>query len=388
MPKQKHAKRRSPKGSPYLHYKGTNRIISIRLTRHGETHSLALGLADNPENRRAALGICAQISSDIAFQRFGGDLAQYRPNPEPQPDRTTTLAIWDQYIETLRAEGASAANLAGQFKSIRSHLVRFGSDIKTEQDVRALFSSIKGKNGQPAGAATLNGYRTRLKSFGNWAAKQGSPNPFEGIKSFKDAMPLPEKVPFTLDEIATILAAFRTHPIHWYYYDFVIAWASLGTRPSEAIGLRWRHINWTDNTITIAEQMVRKPTGQPGATRQGKRRKNGVTTVIDLVDPLLRTLKGRHTPECNPNDLIFTGSKGGPINDGYFSGDVWKPILEAAGIPHRPPYLGRHSMISHVLDQGGTLPDAAYLAGHKSLRMVAQVYAKVVKRPQLPRTVS
>jgi integrase len=379
MAKQNQTKRRSPKGSPYLHYKGANRIISIRLTRHGETHSLALGLADNPENRRAALGICAQIQADIALQRFEGGLSKYKAqSTEVKPDRATTLALWDQYIETLRAEGSSAANLAGQFKSIRSHLVSFGRDIKTEQDTRALFGSINAK------ADTLNGYRTRLKTFGVWAAKQGGPNPFAEIKSFKDAIPEPEKVPFTIEEIEAILGGFRTHTLHWRYHDFAMTCMSLGLRPSEAIGLRWRHINWADSTITIVEQMVRKPTGQTGPTRQSKGRKNGVTTVLDLTEPLLRTLKGRHTPESGANDLIFTGSKGGPINDGYFSSKVWKPILEAAGIPHRPPYRGRHSMISHAIDQGATLPEAAYLAGHKSLRMVSEVYAKTVKRPKPP----
>ena len=377
---KKPTQRRSPKGMPYLHFKGANHFISIRLTWQGETLSLALGLADSPENRQAATGICDQIKADIAFQRFEGDITKYR-RTEPTPDRTSTLALWDRYIEVLKAEGATAANLAGQFKSIRSHLVRFGRDIKTEQDARALFSSIGAK------ADTLNGYRTRLKTFGAWAAKQGGSNPFEGIKSFKDTIPEPEKEPFTLGEIEAILGGFRTHPHHWRYHDFAMTCMSLGLRPSEAIGLRWRHINWADSTITIAEQMTRKPTGQPGPTRQTKGRKNGVTTVLDLTEPLLRTLKGRHTPDCNPNDLIFTGSKGGPINDGYFSGKVWKPILEAAEIPHRPPYRGRHSMISHAIDQGATLPEAAYLAGHKSLRMASDIYAKTVKRPKPPNIV-
>jgi integrase len=374
---------RSPKGAPYLHFKGKNRYISIRLTWQGKAlPSLALGLADSPLNRTAALGICSQIQADIALQRFEGDLKKYRPqSTEPKPDRTSTLALWDLYIETLRSEGATAANLAGQFKSIRSHLVRFGRDIKTDHDARFLFESINAK------AATLNGYRTRLKRFGAWAAKQGGPNPFEGIKSFKDLIPDPPPEPFTTAEVRAILAAFRSHSHHLRYHDFALTCMALGLRPSEAIGLRWRHIDWANSTITIKEQMVRKPTGQPGPTRQVKARKNGVTTVIDLTEPLLGTLKGRHTPECKPDDLIFTGKKGGPINDGYFSGKVWAPLLEAAEIPHRPPYLGRHSMISHAIDQGATLPEAAYLAGHKSLRMVSEVYAQVVKRPKPPNIV-
>jgi integrase len=382
MPKPKQLSRRSPNNTPRLSYRGPNKQISIRLTWQGKELSLALGLPDSPLNRYAAEGVCDQIKADIRLQRFTGSLEPYSPQSvAAKNDSPSTLDLWDRYIEVLRSEGATETNLSNQYKSIRSHLVRFGRDAETEEDARALFAAIKAK------ASTLNAYRTRLQTFGKWAAKQGGPNPFEELKSFKNSAPVVEKIPFTIDEIESILRAFKTHKRHWRYHDFALTLFSLGLRPSEAIGLKWCHINWADNTITVAIQKVRKPVGQKGPSRVERDRKNKVVTTLDLPEPLLTTLKGRHSAGCKPEGLIFTAAKGGTIGDGNFRARVWKPVLELAGVDYRKPYLCRHTMISHAIAQGATLPEAAYLAGHRSLRMVSEVYAKVVSRPKLPRIV-
>jgi integrase len=379
---KKQQPRRSPNNVPRLIYRGPNRQISVCLTWRGKELTLSLGLPDGTLNRYAAEAVCDQIKADIRLQRFTGSLAPYRPqSADVKIDGPSTLDVWDRYIEVLKSEGATEANLSNQYKSIRSHLVKFGRDVKTEEDARALFALIKAR------ASTLNAYRTRLQTFGKWALKQGGPNPFEGLKSFKNSAPVADKIPFTIDEIEAILRSFKTHRYHWRYHDFALTCLTLGLRPSEAIGLRWCHINWADNTVTIAKQMVRKPTGQIGPSRLERDRKNKVATVLDLEGPLLATLKGRYSSDCKPEDLIFTAAKGGIISDGNFRARVWKPILELAGVDYRRPYICRHTMISHAIAQGATLPEAAYLLGHRSLRMVSEVYAKVVVRPKPPRLI-
>ncbi|PZV15840.1 MAG: hypothetical protein DCF22_06585 [Leptolyngbya sp.] len=62
----------------------------------------------------------------------------------------------------------------------------------------------------------------------------------------------------------------------------------------------------------------------------------------------------------------------------------WKPTLEKLNIPYRQPYAARHTAASMIIENGGTLADAAKLLGHKDLRMVASTYGHAVKGIQLP----
>nr|WP_277875325.1 tyrosine-type recombinase/integrase [Alkalinema sp. FACHB-956] len=96
-------------------------------------------------------------------------------------------------------------------------------------------------------------------------------------------------------------------------------------------------------------------------------------------------MQGRFNPAFNPDALVFTTTKGTAIDDHNFSQRIWRSVLTQAGILHRPPYTCRHSMASYAIDQGASLPDVAYLMGHRNTAMVSKVYGHTVKRPKLPR---
>jgi integrase len=106
---------------------------------------------------------------------------------------------------------------------------------------------------------------------------------------------------------------------------------------------------------------------------------------MNLPEDIYTMLEGRCTTISKPDDLIFNAVRGGVINDGYFAQKIWKPLLKQAGIPHRTPYNCRHSMASHAIDQGLTLPETAYLLGHKDTTMVSKVYGHMVNRPEVPK---
>jgi integrase len=224
-----------------------------------------------------------------------------------------------------------------------------------------------------------------LKTFCTWAVKLGEmeTNPFDEIRPAKDAgLRSTKRDSFSLDEVHRILQTFRLHPLYFRYHDFVLMLMTFGLRPSEAIGLQWKDINFTQRTITIAESLSR--TGE-GSRRARRGRKNGTITALNLPDEIYTMLEGRFNPTAKPNNLIFTSPTGKPIDDGNFAQRIWKPLLKQAGIPHRPPYNCRHSMASHAIDQGLTLPETAYLLGHKDTTMVSKVYGHMVNRPQVPK---
>ena len=208
-------------------------------------------------------------------------------------------------------------------------------------------------------------------------------NPFDEIRPVKDAgLRSTKRDAFSLDEVQRILKTFRLHPLYFRYHDFVLVLITFGLRPYEAIGLQWKDINFTQRTITIAESLSR--TGE-GSRRARRGRKNGTVTVLGLPEDIYTMLEGRLTTISKPYDLIFTNTQGKAIDNGNFAQRIWKPLLQQAGIPHQSPYNCRHTMASHAIDQGLTLPETAYLLGHKDTTMVSKIYGHMVNRPEVPK---
>jgi integrase len=85
--------------------------------------------------------------------------------------------------------------------------------------------------------------------------------------------------------------------------------------------------------------------------------------------------------------LIFTTPSGKPIDDHSFSQRAWRRILAEAEVSHRPPYTCRHTCISHLIESGASLPQAAAVAGHVDTSQVSRTYSHQINRPDMPRFV-
>ncbi len=386
MPK---AKRRSPHGSVAILTLSNH--LHLRWSYQGQRFRLAMKLQNTPLNMQAARAKASEIEGDIAaelvnptLRQFDPTLEKYRPQPiapVEQPKLTTTIALWERWMDKHRLEGVQPQTMANRYQTIANLLTHFKRNLKTEQDARDLQAFLLTRQSP----ATANRNIKMLKTFCTWAVKRGEmeTNPFDEIRPAKDAgLRSTKRDSFSLDEVQRILQTFRLHPLYFRYHDFVLMLMTFGLRPSEAIGLQWKDINFTQRTITIAESLSR--TGE-GSRRARHGRKNGTITVLNLPDDIYIMLEGRFTPTASPNDLIFTSPTGKPIDDGNFAQRIWKPLLKQAGIPHRPPYNCRHSMASHAIDQGLTLPETAYLLGHKDTTMVSKVYGHMVNRPEVPK---
>jgi integrase len=376
-------KKRSPHGSVSILNVSNN--LHLRWIYGGKRFRFSMKLRNNPINMQAARAKAAQIERDIAIEQFDPTLERYKPQPiDPVQlvEKVTTIALWERWMDYQRLEGVAPQTLANRYQTIANLLKDFDRNLETEQDARDLQSFLLTTRKQSP--ATANRNIKMLKTFCNWAVKLGEMecNPFDEIKLLKSSGRSSKRDSFSLDEVHRILQTFRLHPLYFRYHDFVLMLMTFGLRPSEAIGLQWKDINFTQRTITIAESLSR--TGE-GSRRARRGRKNGTITVLNLPDEIYTMLEGRFTPTAKPNDLIFTSPTGKAIDDGNFAQRIWKPLLKQAAIPHRPPYNCRHSMASHAIDQGLTLPETAYLLGHKDTTMVSKVYGHMVNRPEVPK---
>jgi integrase len=378
-------KKRSKKGSVSITTR--NKMLRLRWTYQGKEYYLALGCPDTPFNRTLAKRKVAAIEADLAYGAFDSSLEKYKDKPLLAPEEVkvqSTVELFTAFMEARQEDGSTSGQaIASRYKPLLSNLKRFGKDIINEESAREFVDYIRSRQSPHIANQNLS----LLKGFCAWGIEQGhiTNNPFAVIKPLKvNHVVSPTRLPFTATEIRKLLDVARLHPRWHSYHDFCMVLLYLGIRPSEGIGLRWRHIDWQRRTILVRESLSRSPEGRTaGYARQKKATKNHKVRIIDLHPDLYTMLQGRFTPTVQADDLIFTTVTGKAIDDHNFSQRTWRDLCKAAGIEHRVPYAARHSLGSHLLENGATIPQAAAILGNRP-ETLARYYAHAINRPDMP----
>ena len=171
--------------------------------------------------------------------------------------------------------------------------------------------------------------------------------------------------PYTGDERDAILEYFRTQRAHYRAFVFFRFWT--GTRPSEAIGLRWGDVDFGRRVARIRRSRV---LGKDGETKTRKSRREVV--LHDVVIEVLHDLK----PLLPDHDtFVFTTPSGTPIDEVNFQSREWRRALAALKIRPRPFYSTRHTYISEMLDLGARPLWVAKQTG-TSLEMIEKHYGR------------
>jgi integrase len=345
--------------------------IRIRFTLGGARYSFAPvpnGLYRDRRDLKTALAKAAQIENDIMAGNFDQTLARYRLTPKPTtpPLELDCLEIWDKWVDTL---DLTVETKNDHYRAIRRMIVKH--QPKALQ-TRWLTSS-------DLGSSTFSKRRRYLKKCFDWAVDQELAilNPWDEVKPRKTEKE--QIIPFSFAEMRLILAGFEAK--YGYYTPFVKFLMLSGARISESIGLRWGLVDFARSEITISESLSIDRAGN-GYTRIRKCTKSGSIRVLPMNDQLRDLLEA--LPRGKSDEIIFKTIRGKPISDHRFR-QVWTLVLKAQGIDYRRPYILRHSLLSHAIDQGIPLTAVAYLAGHSSAQMIVSTYGHVIGRPNLPR---
>lgn len=362
-----------------VHIHARNGLLQLRWTHQGKDKCLSLGMADTPLNRSIAKRKAGEIECDLYSGHYDSTLAKYKPKPVREV--LSTVELFKRYIEYRKLFGkpnVSAQSISSRYDPITSNLNRFKSNIEDESQAREFVELLRSRQSPSISNQNLS----LLKTFGKWAVAQEYwlSNHFAEIEQLKvDRCPKPKRLPFTTEETRKLLDAARLHPRWHCFHDFCMVLLYLGVRPSEAIGLRWRHINWQRQTITICESLSRNL----GGGRIVKETKNGKVRTLDLHPDLLAMFQGRYADGKPAKALIFRSIRGCVIDDHNFSQRTWKDLCKAAGISHRVPYAARHSLGSHLLENGASIPQTAEVLGNNP-ETTARYYAHAINRPQMP----
>lgn len=346
--------------------------IQLKFSYGGKRYSFNPVPGGHYENKRdiaTAQAIATNIQNDILAGIFDPTLNRYRLTPKiGKTAPSNLLQLWDLWVASLDLPAHTQAN---HYKWVRRMLTEADPDINdTEWLIKADIAP-----------RTFNDRLKMIRTCCKWAISQGfiSVNPYLDVKLRRDA---PKEVkPFTLEEIRLILEGFDTLAPH--YSPFVRFLMSTGVRTSEAIGLRWGHVDFDRGEITIKESLPKDLTGN-GYTRVRKETKTGNIRRLPLSSQLRSLLASMRPSLVNPDALIFTTPNGATIDADNFRDRQWRKVLETQGIPYRKPYTTRHTMVSHALEQGIPITGVAYLAGHKDTTMIIKNYGHMINRPDLP----
>lgn len=177
---------------------------------------------------------------------------------------------------------------------------------------------------------------------------------------------------------------------------------TLGLRMGEALGLRWRNIDFDRRALQVDRILER--VGRP---LDGKRGKRGACDapgsklvlgepktprsrrMLNLPDVCVRALKEHRTrqleerlaagPRWENRDLVFPSGIGTPL-ELHTLHDDFKRLLIKAKLPDIRFHDLRHSAASLMLAQGIPLRSIQEILGHSSITLTANLYAHVGER--------
>lgn len=344
-------------------------MLRIQLPRHlfgGIQKYLYLGLPDTPANRTATEEKARAIAADIAFEKFDTSLLRYRPPTLERVKISLTLGeLWAKYTE-YKSGHLAATTIKKDFTNIARNIAKTCQDLNQASKIRLELIEM----------TTIRSAKKNLMQINAcccWAAESGliEGNPFEKLK-IKARKPPPNIQPFTGQECDRIIQAFKLAEPH--YAPLIEFLFLTGCRPSEAIALRWKHIDSALTQITFCEAVVY---GITKATKTDKSRRFP-------INPKLRSLLVSVKPAPTDNESLIFASKTGLIIDEHnLLNRQWKPILESLDIRQRPIYNCRHSFISICLAKGVQVNQVALWVGN-SPRTIWEHYAGLVSSEEVP----
>ncbi|MUL37976.1 site-specific integrase [Gloeocapsopsis dulcis] len=192
--------------------------------------------------------------------------------------------------------------------------------------------------------------------------------------------------PFTIAERDLIIDAFRCGKFerysgtHTQYADYIEFLFLSGTRTSEALGLRWDHIDFDKKVIRLQEARVLATSGK----RKGNIQKKGLKTqkqrLLPMSHRLYELLLARKECCSDLSQNIFED-----IDHHSFRSAAYKTVLKGLGITYRKPYQTRHTFITILANHSDLkLHQVAKICGTTTKMIEDHYLATNVDIMQLP----
>ena len=174
---------------------------------------------------------------------------------------------------------------------------------------------------------------------------------------------LREKRYLTHEQVAALADACGNHRL------VVLVLAYCGLRWGELAGLRTRRIDLLRRRIEVAASVTEvRGTLIWGSPKNNQRR--SVPVPRTLVDDLAAHMAGKA-----PDDLVFTGGRGGVLRNLNWRRDVFDAAADSVGLAGLTPHELRHTAASLAVSAGANVKAVQRMLGHASAAMTLDVYS-------------
>jgi len=232
---------------------------------------------DGTQDRRRRQVHCSERELPHRIAMFYAEVHNAPPNSELRTSNSElTVAAWsEQYLATLAARCARGEMAERTLDGYRQHLrdrilPALGHIPLARLEARHVKHFLKlleqdrraGKNDRPDNPRPLSG-STRLRHFNTLRVMLQEAvyeeiipaNPAAAVRPPRADPPRPRY--YTDDTLPLILAAADAQPPAWR--AMIYCAVGLGLRRGELAGLRWAHIDWRRNTVTIEQAVQYRP---------------------------------------------------------------------------------------------------------------------------------
>lgn len=182
----------------------------------------------------------------------------------------------------------------------------------------------------------------------------------------------PEEMRFlTPDEVAALAETIDPR-----YTPVILLGAYGGLRWGEMAGLRARRLDPFKAEVRVAEILVeldgRNLTFGHPKTKAGRR-------TVPLPREVAQELAAHAASfSKDPDDLLLTGVRGGPLRKSPFRSRVWLPAIKAAGVAPLRVHDFRHTAVAFWIAAGAHPKKIAAWAGHSSVSVVLDRYGHLL----------
>jgi integrase len=330
----------------------------------GTRRQVSLGTYPTPEQANAAC------------RKRGHEEAEGRA---VDPSRLTLGDLAHRWLTEDAATTVRPQTLEDYAATIKNHVLpRLGTkraQSLTPSDISAYRATVM----ESTGCRTAQLALLRVKQILSWAQR------LELVqRNVAEGIPQPSCTPaegyaLSHDEARRFIEASLADSLSplWLLY------LTTGFRRGEALGLRWRDVDWTRATLSVQQQVVIRH-GAP-AISEPKSRAARRTIEVDPVT--LEYLEGHHEKQAHIRkearywqsmDLVFCTSLGTPINPANLYRQ-FAPIVKEAGV-----YAGlsihdcRHSHATHLIMAGVPITEVSRRLGHSKVSITVDVYGHLL----------
>lgn len=349
--------------------------------------------ADSNESMAIALQYLDKIQAFIDTEDWQG-LINYEESLKPKViqgnfSKQSLKELWTEYVKT-RQESWETSYIENDVKQATRILNECPKISLDNEGANLLFNYLM----EITTAKQTKRYLKQFSACLTWAVRRKiiKENPYSDlIKTIATKKKNEEDHdinPFTLEERDLIIEAIRSGKYERYkgshtkYADYIEFLFYTGARTSEALGLRWKHIDFKKNQIVFQESKVLATNRKQskGVQKKGlKTQKKRVLPMNSRLVELLLQRKALLNPASSDNNVFES------INHNSFRSNVYKRVLDSLGIKYRSPYQTRHTFITIMANKTNLkLHEIAIICGTSPTVIINHYLAKSIDVQSLP----